>query len=700
MRGTTHAMGDTLRRFLCLASVSLVACVSNTRIEGVPPEEARVEIEAPGTENQRFEEPLVLTAAAIGDSSLLIAYEVSGQAGFARTSRENQQNITTHIDWFPVYQLLPLDADSFAAKTAAANSIGFYQAELWQAVRQTVFEQLTPRGENEGALLNYRDIEYLWYRTDDGALTGVDLMKKPAEVSVASHYRIEAMTDSLFEFLQLVLAERDIADRRFVISTGETGAYARPFVAIDMDTREFGFLSLEPFTFGSSPNNYAVKGGKLGDHVVSSYVIEPINRPFTFVSRLFYFLTDTIADVSRRAYVNRAYPDIEDVGIPEVSSGPGMDLDDWEDRLDKLVGSERFSGKIEVLVDGDQYFPSLIESVIGATSSVKVRTYIFDNDDYATALADMLRGQSEKVDVKVLVDGLGTILAQGAAAGTVPEDYEAPLAITNYLERESEVQVRSADNPWATGDHSKTTIIDSDHAYIGGMNIGREYRWEWHDMMMRVEGSIVSYIEREFDKTWDYRGVMGDFVLAGTTLNNPMPESVKIDHPIRPLLTLPRRSEIYKAQVEAIRNSQSYIYLQNAYLSDAVIIHELAKARLRGVDVRVIIPMEGNHGVMNGNNVVAANKLLKYGVRVFAYPGMSHIKAAIYDGWACVGSANFDKLSFQVNKEMNLGSSDPIFVRDLIDKVFDPDFESAEELKEPLPAGWKNTFASIVASQL
>ena len=347
-----------------------------------------------------------------------------------------------------------------------------------------------------------------------------------------------------------------------------------------------------------------------------------------------------------------------------------------------------------------QYFPSLIESVIDATESVKVRTYIFDNDDYATALADMLKRQSKKVDVKVLVDGLGTILAQGAAAGTVPADYEAPPAITLYLENKSEIQVRSADNPWATGDHSKTTIIDSDHAYIGGMNIGREYRWEWHDMMMRVEGSIVSYIEREFDKTWVYRGVMGDFVLAGTTLSNPMPESEQVDHPIRPLLTLPRRSEIYKAQVEAIRNSRSYIYLQNAYLSDAVIIHELAKARLRGVDVRVIIPMEGNHGVMNGNNVVAANKLLKYGVRVFAYPGMSHIKAAIYDGWACVGSANFDKLSFQVNKEMNLGSSDPTFVRDLIDKVFDPDFESAAELKEPLPAGWKNTFASIVASQL
>jgi cardiolipin synthase len=678
----------------------LVACVSNTRIEGIPPEEARIEVEAPGDEIARFDEPLTLKLAAIDETSLLIGYQVNGEVGFGRVSREDLQNISTHIEWFPVYHLSPVDADTFAARSAAADSIAVHQTDIWQAFTQNVIEQLTPRGDREGALFNYRDGEFIWYRSDDGALTRADLKEKPNDVSVASRYRIEAMTETVFDILERFLAKRGIDDRRFVLATGETGPYARPFVVIDTETREFGFLSLEPFTFGNSPNSYIVKGGKLGDHVVRSYVFEPFNRPFTFVSRLFYLVTDSVADIFRRVYVNRAYPDIEGLEIAALNTGPGMDLVAWEARLDKLVGDERFSGSIEVLVDGDAYFPRLIESVLEANESVKMRTYIFDSDDYATALADMLRRRSTEVDVQVMVDGLGTLMAQEASAGTVPSDFDAPIAITNYLESESEVRVRSLTNPWAAGDHTKTTIIDSDHAYIGGMNVGREYRWEWHDMMMRVEGSIVPYIEREFDKAWAHGAVLGDFALAGKALGNRMPESDEIEHPIRPLLTLPRRSEIYKAQVEAIRNSQSYIYVQNAYLSDAVIIHELANARMRGVDVRVIIPMEGNHGVMNGNNVVAANTLLQYGVRVFAYPGMSHIKAAIYDGWACVGSANFDKLSFQVNKEMNLGSSDPAFVRDLIAKVFDPDFAAAAELQEPLPAGWKNTFASIVASQL
>ncbi|MGI9249392.1 MAG: phospholipase D-like domain-containing protein [Woeseiaceae bacterium] len=694
-------MSRFFRLSLFLAGGLLVACVSNTRIEGIPPEEARVEVEAPDDEYLRFEQPLTLTAASFGDKSLLIGYEANGVSGYARVSRENQQSISTHIDWFPVYQLMPIDADSFAAGAAAADPLGIYQVDTWHAFRRTVFEQLAPHEPSQAALLNYRDIEFIWYRSDDGALTGVDLKEKPAEVSLASQYRIEAMTESMFEFLQRFLAERGIEDRIFVLATGETGAYARPFVAIDMEAQEFGFLSLDPFTFGNSPNNYAVRGAKLGDHIVRSYGFELFNRPVTFVSRLFFFLTDTVTDLGRRVRVKRfAKPRVDEQGIPPLNTGPGMDLVAWEDRLDKLVGDERFSGSIDMLVDGDAFFPQLIESIIDANHSVKMRTYIFDSDDYATALADVLKRRSSEVDVQVMVDGLGTMMAQEASAGTVPEDFKAPVAITNYLKKGSDVRVRNLTNPWAAGDHTKTTIIDSDHAYIGGMNIGREYRWEWHDMMMRVEGNIVPYIEWAFDKAWDHGAVFGDFVLAGNVLSGGKPDSDDIEHPIRPLLTLPRRSEIYKAQVAAIRNSKKYIYVQNAYLSDAVIIHELSKARLRGVDVRVIIPMEGNHGVMNANNVLAANTLLKYGVRVFAYPGMSHIKAAIYDGWACVGSANFDKLSFQVNKEMNLGSSDPAFVRDLMDEVFEPDFATAVELDEPLPAGWKNSFASIVASQL
>ena len=73
---------------------------------------------------------------------------------------------------------------------------------------------------------------------------------------------------------------------------------------------------------------------------------------------------------------------------------------------------------------------------------------------------------------------------------------------------------------------------------------------------------------------------------------------------------------------------------------------------------------------MNKANVIAANTLLKYGARVWVYPGMSHVKAAVFDGWSCLGSANFDKLSFRVNKEMNLSSSAPEFTNQVLHEIF------------------------------
>ena len=155
-------------------------------------------------------------------------------------------------------------------------------------------------------------------------------------------------------------------------------------------------------------------------------------------------------------------------------------------------------------------------------------------------------------------------------------------------------------------------------------------------------------------------------------------------YPIRVLQTRNFDSDIYKAQIAAIRNASSYILIENAYFSDDRTLYELAKARRRGVDVRVILPMDGNHGTLNGSNQVAINVMLEHGIRVYRFPGMSHIKAAVIDGWACVGSANFDKLSLKINKELNLATSDPATVNQLLDSVFIPDLLVSEEISEPV----------------
>ena len=134
-------------------------------------------------------------------------------------------------------------------------------------------------------------------------------------------------------------------------------------------------------------------------------------------------------------------------------------------------------------------------------------------------------------------------------------------------------------------------------------------------------------------------------------------------------------------------------------MSDDLVVYELAKARRRGVDVRVIIAEHADDATMNLSNASTINVLLGAGVRVYRYPGMTHLKAAVYDGWACMGSGNFDKMSLQVNEELNLGTSDPDTVRRLVERVFMPDFERSQELVEPLPLTCTHRVAELVADE-
>ncbi|MDX1508626.1 MAG: phospholipase D-like domain-containing protein, partial [Woeseiaceae bacterium] len=129
-------------------------------------------------------------------------------------------------------------------------------------------------------------------------------------------------------------------------------------------------------------------------------------------------------------------------------------------------------------------------------------------------------------------------------------------------------------------------------------------------------------------------------------------------------------------------------------------LYELAQARRRGVDVRVILPTAGNHGPLNASNQVAINQMLEHGIRVYLYPGMSHVKAAVFDGWACVGSANFDKLSLKVNKELNIATSHPATVAALIDELFIPDLMLSTEISEPVDVTLSAKLAEVLVDEL
>jgi len=218
--------------------------------------------------------------------------------------------------------------------------------------------------------------------------------------------------------------------------------------------------------------------------------------------------------------------------------------------------------------------------------------------------------------------------------------------------------------------------------------------------MMEVSGPVVKELQFEFDKTWAKSGVLGDLALMTRSLRGYKRETVQTGYPIRVLTTSIQNSEIHRTQIAAIRSAQNRIYLQNAYFSDDIILYELAKARRRGVDVRVIVSAGNDNAAMKMSNESTINTMLENGIRVYSYPGMTHLKAAVFDGWACLGSANFDKISLHINQEINFGTSHPETVQKLLDRVFIPDFAMSTELDTPIPLRWTHRIAEVIADEI
>ena len=165
---------------------------------------------------------------------------------------------------------------------------------------------------------------------------------------------------------------------------------------------------------------------------------------------------------------------------------------------------------------------------------------------------------------------------------------------------------------------------------------------------------------------------------------------------MRLLPTTTLRKPFAKAVLHALCKAQSYVYVENPYLFDKQVMSDLVRARARGVDVRVILPHVNDSRTGGRAELVASNYLVKQGVRVFFYPGMTHVKALLVDDWACVGSGNLNQFGLRLCQEHNIGTSDAGFARRLKHDLFEEDFTHCYELTESVPLEWMDFVADFV----
>ncbi len=528
----------------------------------------------------------------------------------------------------------------------------------WTQMAQAATERLTGPIPWQGTFLQLLDTERVLYRDDGGNLHAVKPDAVPPEVTMVHRYNAQEFATTMSQVLETSLKATASGQNFFLLVDAPPGRIIR-FILLDVAKRRCVLLYAPRIASDPKGGPELLTSAKmLGSTLFESHGVALLKNPVSAAGRLL-----NVGFRSITGLFSLGLPSFE-APVPPVIDRAAMDASAWEQRLDHVLGSPTDCGSMQYLINGEEFFPTFQHRLAEAQKSIHILVCIFDRDDVAVEIADLLKQRSKEIDVRVILDRMASQAAGNVAPATLmPAEFEPPKSIAAYLEHDAQVRVRPFLNPWFSCEHSKVFIIDGRYAYLGGMNIGREYRYEWHDLMVEVEGPVVAHFERDFEKAWAHAGLLGDAAFAEQVLfgrRPPRSDGHCPDWPkLRRLYTRTGSRQIRSAVMEALDRAQQCVYLENPYLYDNKIVSALAEARRRGVDVRIVLPSESDFGSADSSNYVTANYLLSNGVRVFIYPGMTHVKALIVDGWVCVGSANFNRLSMQFNQEVNLGTSDP-----------------------------------------
>jgi phosphatidylserine/phosphatidylglycerophosphate/cardiolipin synthase-like enzyme len=566
----------------------------------------------------------------------------------------------------------------------------------WRRMANDLIAQLTPATPGNGAYYQAFLADAVLYRDQQGNPRFAARGDQPADVEIEHRFSTEETLDILARLVDKHLAQSHPGGMLFLLMAPDANRVTQPLLLDRQRRRCFWLTPAALYDDTERGLSLAVTAQGLSALLLQGHGLALIKNPVSSLARFGDLGVETLV-----RFLRMPLPKSGKNPPPLLTRSSGMDLGQWEGWLDRYTGTRPEEGSMRLLIDGDRFFNRLHQAIADATNHIHFEVYIFDKDDVALGIADQLKERSGEIPVKVILDRMGSIGAGIHPPATpMPQDFVAPSSMLSYLRQDSRAQARPFLNPWLSADHSKVLLIDGACAWLGGMNLGRKYRYEWHDLMVEVHGPVVASFEEGFDRHWAHAGPLGDLAYAAALLGaSTKDRAAAAPGPFMQVRRLPTSTSwkpFATAVLESLRQARSYIYVENPYLFDKRVIAGLVRARLRGVDVRVILPRVNDFKAGGRSNLVNANYLLQHGVRVYFYPGMTHVKALLVDDWSCLGSSNLNHLSLRMNQEQNIATSDPAFAHCLKRELFEEDFARCSELNEPVSIEWMDVLADLV----
>ncbi len=282
---------------------------------------------------------------------------------------------------------------------------------------------------------------------------------------------------------------------------------------------------------------------------------------------------------------------------------------------------------VRVWVDGKDAFRR-IEKLIGrAQHSIVIHMFIWKDDDVGRLIAALLLEAAERgVQIDITKEAVGDLFEWDADFFGTGQSHNP---VWKAFWHHPHIRITHASDH----NHTKAFVIDQQILLLTGMNIAREYRYDWHDYMVELKGT--SFIEQFFQrKSQDVLQQSVRLVMNTEREKN-----------IRPTL---------QCMLDAAKRS---VVVEHCYLSDPDTTNRLIALSKRRVRVTVLLPTAMDFH--NHANMRTCDRLLSEGrrshMKVLLYPGVFHAKIILVDRvQAFIGSANFMRSSLDDMGEVNV----------------------------------------------
>ena len=152
--------------------------------------------------------------------------------------------------------------------------------------------------------------------------------------------------------------------------------------------------------------------------------------------------------------------------------------------------------RIELLKNGEQYFPRLVAAIDSARQSIYIETYIFELDNVGEKVSDALAAAAQRgVAVHLLIDGFGSqTTADALIARLKPHGAKVIVFRRTRWWRLDRRLLRRL--------HRKVALFDDRVAFIGGINIIDDHHHPDPEPVRAVSASASTSRSRAKARWW------------------------------------------------------------------------------------------------------------------------------------------------------------------------------------------------------